>query len=284
VQQGSVGLADGRVLGYREFGDPAGFPVVNCHGGLVCGLDVAPFADAAAELGVRLISPDRPGIGLSDPRPDRSTADWADDIAALLDRLGLDGVGMLGWSMGGQYALACAERLGARVTRTVVIAGAVPLDDDEAFAQLNSMDRRLTRLSERHPLVARLLFATIGGIAGHAPGVWTRLSARGAVPDEAAVLESLPAPGIAAAAAEALEHAGGMVEEYRAWVRPWGFSPEDVRGPVTIWQGDEDDLVPPAWGRELSERIPDARLILLGGEGHFLGYRHQAEILRDLLT
>ena len=73
-----------------------------------------------------------------------------------------------------------------------------------------------------------------------------------------------------------------MVEEYRAWVRPWGFAPEDVRGRVTIWQGDADDLVPPQWGKELAERIPDTRLELLAGEGHFLGYRHQEAVLHAL--
>lgn len=280
----SVDLADGRVLGYREFGDPAGAPVVNCHGGLVCGLDVAPFDAAARELGVRLVSPDRPGIGRSDPRPGRATGDWAADVTELLDRLGLDRTGVLGWSMGGQYALACAAGLGHRVTRTVVIAGAPPLDDDAVFAQLNPMDRRLTRLSQHHPHVARSLFATLGGVAAHAPGVWAHLTARGAVPDEAAALEGLPDPGIAAAAAEALGHADGMVEEYRAWVRPWRFAPEDVEGPVTIWQGTADELVPAAWGRALGERIPGARLNLLEGEGHFLGYLHQAEILRDLVA
>jgi hypothetical protein len=51
----SVPLADGRVLAYREFGDPEGSPVVNCHGGLVCGLDVAPFDAAARAGGLRLI-------------------------------------------------------------------------------------------------------------------------------------------------------------------------------------------------------------------------------------
>jgi fermentation-respiration switch protein FrsA (DUF1100 family) len=60
-----------------------------------------------------------------------------------------------------------------------------------------------------------------------------------------------------------------------------GFAPEVVRGHVTIWQGDADDLVPPKWGKELAPRIPDAHLELLAGEGHFLGYRNQEAVLRD---
>ena len=208
MDERSIDVGDERALGYREFGDPNGQPVVNCHGGLVCGLDVAPFHEGARELGVRIISPDRPGIALSDPAPGRTTADWADDVRALIDALGVARTAVLGWSMGGQYALACAARLNDRVTRTVVIAGAVPLDDETAFAELNSMDRRFTRLAQHHPHLASTLFATLGEIARHTPDVWAHLTARGAVPGEAEAMRALPDPGIAAAAAAALGSSG----------------------------------------------------------------------------
>jgi pimeloyl-ACP methyl ester carboxylesterase len=278
----TIELGDGRTLGYREFGDPSGSPVVSCHGGLVCGLDVAAWSDDAAAAGVRIISPDRPGLGRSDPSPGRTTGDWAEDVGALLDALDLPRAAVLGWSMGGQYALACAARLPERVDRVVVVAGAVPLDDEGAFAELNAMDRRLTRLSQHHPHVARSVFKTLGEVAAHQPEVWAHLTTRGAVPEEASTIEALPDPGIAASAAGALMHTEGMVEEYRAWVRPWGFAPESVTVPTVIWQGDADGLVPPSWGRELAARIPVARLVLQQGEGHFLGYRHRPEILEDL--
>lgn len=279
----TIGLTDGRALAYREHGDGDGRPVVNCHGGLVCGLDAAPYDDAAKQVGVRIISPDRPGIGGSDDQPGRATADWASDVKDLLDALGIERTSVLGWSMGGQYALACAARLGPRVERTVVIAGTLPLDDDTTFSRINAMDRRLTRLSQHHPHVARSVFETLGQAARHAPDAFAHLTARGAVPEEAAALEALPDPGIAAAAAVALQGGHGMVEEYRAWARPWGFGPDDVRSPVTVWHGDADELVPVRIGRELSEQIPGATLTIVEGESHFLGYRNQEAVLRDLL-
>jgi pimeloyl-ACP methyl ester carboxylesterase len=278
----TITVADGRALAYREYGDPGGLAVVNCHGGLLCGLDVAPFDGAARELGLRLVSPDRPGIGGSGASPGRTTADWAGDVAHLLDGLGIDRSAILGWSMGGQYALACAARLGDRVTRTTVVAGCLPLDDDATFAQLNAMDQRLTRLSRHHPHVAAETFRALGAMARHWPKAWAHATTRGAVPDEADALEGLPDPGIAAAAAVALEGGQGMVEEYRAWVRPWGFTPEDVTGPVDVWQGDADDLVPKEWGAELARRIPGARLHAVDGAGHFLAYTHTADVLRGL--
>ena len=209
------------------------------------------------------------------------TAHWAADVGGLMDALEIPRAAILGWSMGGQYALACAALIPERVTSTVVVAGAVPLDDEVAFGELNDMDRRLTRLSQHHPHVARTTFAALGRLARHSPATWGHLTARAAVPDEASALDDLH-PGIAAAAAEALSHPEGMVEEYRAWVRPWGFAPEEVEGPVVLWQGDHDDLVPMRWAQELAARIPEARLELRAGAGHFLAYAHPAEVLESL--
>src|ERR1700726_1453146 len=82
-----VALPDGRRLAYADWGDPGGTPVLYFHGGLSCRLDIG-FADEQARAGgVRLIAPDRPGIGGSDRAPGRTVAAWADDVAALADAL-----------------------------------------------------------------------------------------------------------------------------------------------------------------------------------------------------
>jgi len=63
----TIRLPDGRGLAYSEWGDLAGRPVVLLHGTpgsrLIC-LD----EDATLAAGVRLLTMDRPGYGLSDPR------------------------------------------------------------------------------------------------------------------------------------------------------------------------------------------------------------------------
>lgn len=83
-------LADGRRLSYLDLGDPNGLPVVSCHGGLSSRLDVLPSADTARALGVRLLAPDRPGVGGSDRRPERTLLDWPSDVVELTERLGIE--------------------------------------------------------------------------------------------------------------------------------------------------------------------------------------------------
>src|SRR5262245_46760084 len=122
-----VRLRDGRALGYAQYGSRDGVPILNAHGGFACRLDVAAADTVATAAGVRLISPDRPGVGLSDPKPGRTVLDWAHDVVELLDLIDVDRFAAMGWSMGGQYAAAVARALPHRVTRVAIIAGPLPL-------------------------------------------------------------------------------------------------------------------------------------------------------------
>jgi pimeloyl-ACP methyl ester carboxylesterase len=73
-------LADGRALGYAEYGDPKGEPLFHFHGHPGSRLE-AQLAHADAEReGVRIIAIDRPGYGLSDYKPGRRLLDWPDDV------------------------------------------------------------------------------------------------------------------------------------------------------------------------------------------------------------
>lgn len=82
-------LKDGRTLGYSEYGNPQGKPVFFLHGWPSSRMHAENMAEAAKKLQVRLIAPDRPGIGLSDIKPERTLLDFPDDIVELADQLKL---------------------------------------------------------------------------------------------------------------------------------------------------------------------------------------------------
>jgi pimeloyl-ACP methyl ester carboxylesterase len=276
-----IRLRDGRSMGYAQYGDPSGFPIVNAHGGMACRLDVAAAAPVAEKAGIRLISPDRPGIGLSDPQPDRTVTDWARDVAELLDGIDVDRFAVMGWSMGGQYAAAVGHVLRQRVTRVAIIAGALPLTEPGVFDQLPTMDRVYTRLSQRAPWLARQGFRAMAVLARYAPTLYGRMAASELGSADTAVLREDGFAGFTAMSHEALRKPAGEVEEYRAWVRPWGFAPEDLDVPVDIWVGSEDDFVPRPWSHELARRILGATLNIRPG-GHFMAHLHYREIFERL--
>lgn len=277
-----VRLRDGRSVCYAQYGTPDGEVVVNAHGGLACRLDVAAADAAARTAGVRLISPDRPGIGGSDPHPGRTILDWADDVAELMDQFGVGRFAAMGWSMGGQYAAALARALPERVRRVAIIAGALPLTEPGVFAQLPTFDRIYTRSSLRAPWLVTPCFATMALIARRAPALYGRLAARQLGDADDAVLRDEGYDEFARMSAQALGRPAGVVEDYRAWMRPWGFTPEQIAVPVDVWGGEQDELINHAWPPELARRIPGATLHERPG-GHFLARLYYPDIFANLL-
>jgi pimeloyl-ACP methyl ester carboxylesterase len=276
-----VPLRDGRSLSYAEYGDPQGFPIISAHGGLACRLDVAAAAPVAEQAAVRLLSLDRPGVGLSDPQAGRTVLDWARDVEELLDLSGIGQFAAMGWSLGGQYAAAVGYALWPRVTRIAIITGALPLTEPDTFDGLPTIDRFYCRLSRRAPWVAQQCFRLVRFAAGAAPKLYGELAARNLGAADGAVLKAEGFTTFAQMCREGLRQPAGVVEEYLAMVRPWGFAPEDLLVPVDVWAGKDDRFIPPSWPPELTRRIPDATLHERAG-GHFMAHLHYAEIFEAL--
>ena len=78
-------------------------------------------------------------------------------------------------------------------------------------------------------------------------------------------------------------HGAGMVDEYRAFVGPWGFALADITVPTHIYQGTADQLVAPGWAKELAAGITGAELTEYDGEGHMIALSHRADVVRGLL-
>jgi pimeloyl-ACP methyl ester carboxylesterase len=280
---GAVHLGNGRTLTYAECGDPDEWPVIECHGNPGCRV-LLWDEGVAARLGVRLITVDRPGIGLSSPDPGRSVADWAGDVGELCDAIGFERFSLLGHSVGGAYACACAERLGQRVASMALVSSIAPLDRPGAFAELG---RPLQwSLARDHPAIARGVFAA-QALLGRLP-LWALRRPAGArlpVADRA-VLEDDPRVverGAAMVSEAVRQGPDGLVEDLRVAMRPWGVDLSAISVPTTVWQGDQDRSIPPAWGELLARSIPGARLRLCPGAGHLMIVANLAPILEDLL-
>ena len=125
-----IAMRDGRNLSFAEAGDPEGFPVL-CFFGIGGSRYLVLLLDEVArQLGLRVISPDRPGFGRSSAWSDRAFADFARDIDTLCATLSLRRVALWGYSVGCAYAAVCALSPFVRrrlVGRLTLVSPWVPL-------------------------------------------------------------------------------------------------------------------------------------------------------------
>lgn len=278
----SITLQDGRKLTYYELGDPNGKPVFNCHGGLVNGLDIAYAHAAAKKAGIRIISPNRPGIDGSSFVKNRKLLDWPSDIVELADYLDIREFAVIGWSMGGQYALACAFTLPNRVSKVIMIAGCIELDKRKNFAELNPLDKRFSRMGHKHPFFARKVYKSMWLMARFMPILWRKLSIKSLSVADNKVILNEPVNNFSLPMAKALKYTKAMIEEYNVFIAPWRFELIQVQVPVEIWQGTADTLVPSVWAEKTHSCLPHSNLHLLEGQGHFLGHSKVDIILASI--
>lgn len=258
-----VRLPDDRQVAYAEHGDPTGPTVLSCHGTPECRLVDPALADLASRLGFRLLVPDRPGFGLSDPRPGRTLLDWPADAAGLLDALGVGLFAVVGASGGGPYAVACGVALADRVSRVALVAPAEPRDaPTHGF-----VPREPAALRERGETMARLLR---DDPAGFYALVSPDLSDADRAQEEA--MDQATIDWATAMFREAFRQgADAYVEDHLIVGGRWSDLLPRLARPTRIWQGEDDNNVPADATRWLAERIPGAELTLLAGAGHGLG-------------
>jgi pimeloyl-ACP methyl ester carboxylesterase len=279
-------LSDGRQLGYAEFGDPRGAPVVFLHGW--CGSRLSRHPDDAltASLGVRLITVDRPGVGLSDRLQCRRLLDWPDDLRQLADALGLNRFGLLGHSGGGPHALACGVQLADRLTALGIASSFAPMERPRATDGMLPHMRRAVPLLGRFPWMAGPMLRSLpAAYRRDAEAAWEAQFGRGL---PASDRQALDEPGIRdnilSAAIEALRTGSdGIADELPLLMgRRSSFSPTDVRVPTLLCYGQADVVTPIQMERQLSSAIPQAELVEFPDEGHMVCITHWAEILRRL--
>ena len=266
-------LSDGRTLGYAEYGAPDGQPLFVFHGSPGSRLQVRAAHGPALARGIRIVAPDRPGLGLSTRLPGRRIADWANDVRELAAALGIARFAVIGISGGGPYVAACAWGLPERIRRAGIISGVAPPAPGSALGSgLRRRERVVLGLALRTPWLLRA-FMTGGAVPARR---WTERLFAGAralaSPADRAILER---PEIAACLMAGMKEAfrqGGLgaAEELLLLTRPWTFRPEDIRVPVRLWHGDADAVVPVAMGRYLAAAIPDCRAEFIPGAGHYL--------------
>lgn len=280
-------MPDGRQLAYTEWGVAHGRPVMFFHGNPGCRI-WCPDEEAASAAGVRLILPDRPGVGRSDLLENRRISDWPKDVVALADALGLSTFGVIGCSGGGTSAAACAALIPERLRGAALVVSSGPTqynwgERPSAEQEWTADEREQFHLAQTDPAAA----------ARRAGEDW----AREAEPWEqflATIKEELEAAEgdrwffedpsrVAVFNASFLEARRQGWDAY-AWEEikvylPWGFRLADISIPVSIWHGAQDPWVTQEQIDWQAMTIPNSTVTVWDDSGHLGFVKHFREIL-----
>jgi pimeloyl-ACP methyl ester carboxylesterase len=268
----TLDLPSDRTLAYAEWGDPAGKPVLLLHRSPGSRL-FDPGPDATAR--VRLITVDRPGSGGTDPVAEPSFSAAAEDLSTLAEALDLRAIALMGWSGGGQFALASVPALADRLASLTLIVTPAP---DDAIPWYPEDSRPMLPAVRADP-VATLPMVARG---------FERMMA-----DPEELNRSDPSPADADTRARA-----GVLEAYTAMMREAGRQAgagiafdvvagargdrlplEAVTVPTQLWYGAGDEYIKLEHGRWYAERIAGSRLEEVQGAGHLLPVLRWREIL-----
>jgi len=278
-------LQCGRRVRFAEVGAPGGVPLLFFQGTPSSRL-LHPDAEITRALGARMVLVDRPGFGGSEPAPERTLLQWAEDVVEVLDHLSIDRFFVGGISGGGPYVLATAWRWPGRVRAAAVCGGSGPLTLPGALREMTP-SRRAGYLAARHvPWLFRAAARRMAGPTVSGEDFARRYTAHNPPADQAILAAPEFRRRYIANKAEALRQGpGAFADEVILGSRDWGFALHEIRVPVHFWHGDGDNSTPAGMSEGMAAAIPGSRLTRLPGEGHLFAYGpHWRAILADLLA
>lgn len=244
--------------------------------------------EAARDLSVRIISPDRPGIRDSHFHPNRTLLDWPPLLRELAAHLEIDRFRILAISGGAPYAYATAWAMPERVVAIAVVSGAPPIAELKDRSGLLALHNRLLALHGSHPRLLRTLFHIARPFAAMKLPIRVRpLLLKILQPCDANVLrDSRSFEACFESARQAWRSsAEGVMADAEIYARPWGFPLEDVRVMVRLWHGRKDRTFLFRLAEEIAARLPNCQLQLIDDAGHYsLPIRNAHKILADLVN
>lgn len=283
-------LADERVLGYAESGDPKGTTLFLFHGLNSSRLEVIIAHEAMMKAGIRCIGIDRPGMGLSTFQNDRTVLGFTEDVEALADHLAIEKFYVMAVSAGTPYALACSHKIPQRVISCGIISGVAPVFTF-GVKGMSKKSRAFILLAQKFPWIIKYLFWFLYG----------RLSQDAS--NEEKLLESImftldnvdkdliKVPSAKKALIKTFREGyrqgskGVAYDGILAFGKPWGFELEEIDfTPIHLWHGEKDKGIPLSMSKSMAQDLVESRLKTYPKEGHLsIVFNEIDEILEDFL-
>jgi pimeloyl-ACP methyl ester carboxylesterase len=146
-----------------------------------------------------------------------------------------------------------------------------PIADGQGRIRMTTLHRLIfTRIGRSPPAIASF-FWSLRSLVRFAPGVAYRALMQRVPPSDRIVLTRAEVKAnLQAALREGLRPGiDGARQDLRLFCAPWGLPLADIDVPTVIWQGSDDPIVPPGGAYHLAETLPNCRLDVIQGGGHY---------------
>lgn len=280
-------LLDGRNLAYIEYGDPKGEPVFHCHSIFGSKLELAFDAHRIAQKkSVRLIVLDRPGYGASDPNPEASFINWSKDLVQLADHLNIGKFSLIGYVMGGMYALACAHEIPERINRIASISNGMMPESSSDYKEFIPFYRMNIRLAKYMPKAYGFISSILIKGAVSDPDSFIEQMSENLNKADRTLMDSLSFKHELITSLKEAFLQGGKAcsHEMIQFTHDWSFKLSDIKIPVDVWHGKTDCHQPLILSERFVEHINDTTLYIKEDAGHYMFFTHWEEIVESLLN
>jgi pimeloyl-ACP methyl ester carboxylesterase len=288
-------LQDGRKLGYIDYGDPKGKPILFFHGWPGTRLDLYCFQEETKKLGVRFIGVDRPGMSYSTYQRKRTISDWPNDVLELVSFLNLEKFSILGFSTGGLYAIECLHTMSDKINR-IGLVSAVPYYSIDFPKEDLTRELKVLEKMANYPALLKLIcrIGTRIGLGNYR---------RKPVKEYKNSMATMPTidqkiwsserikkwfleiyiPDLLSSSIKGVAHDLFLLF---SWLKNPKVNRKKITShrEVSIWHGKEDNVVPVKASERQSCYFERVETIYYPKEGHKIIYTHYEEILKSLLN
>lgn len=271
-------LHDGRRLAWSEWGPVDGIPVLFCPGAGMSGW-LGFGASALPHLGLKLIAIDRPGLGLSDPHPNKTLSSWVDDTREFIQTNNLDNVLAVGFSQGAPFAFALAGQ--GLVEAIAIVSGQDELAHPRLRPLLHPDVAGMIAAVQQDPVAFEQHFSQIAT----ADGLWQLIIGMSAECDRILYESETFGAAYQRALQEGFSQgAQGYARDLINTFSPWTVKLEDITVPVDLWYGglDTSTVHSPDFGATLASRLPNASHTIDPEEGGSILWTRSGDILAKL--
>jgi len=284
-------LKDGREMGFMEYGKIGNgkYPIILIPGVPGSRFFVRKDRKILEDLDIRLVVIERPGFGLSTPNPKGTLLSFADDVTEIADSLNIQKFGIVGYSAGGPFTLACCYKLGDRILSAAIISSLAPRDVGTHYTQnMPLMFKVGWWAAKNSPSFVHAVFKS--NYSGYLANPVKKGREEWKVHDEIDFQDYTKNNEIeelflfSALELSSRQQYGTESHEHYLFSHDWGFKLSDIKVPhLIIYHGKKDRGCTIQMGEYIHSQIPQSVAKFVDEKGHMLYFFIWDEALKGVV-